>query len=76
MKQSEVPPFPQRASATPTTGDPTRFFPHPTRANRWVVSPDALRWVVYLRGPKVPVGWEDLEESEAGRQLRAFDPER
>jgi hypothetical protein len=76
MKRSEVPAFPLRYSATPTTGDPSHFFPHPRQTDRWVVSPDGWRWVVYIKGAKIAVGWEDLSEPPETRPLNPFDPER
>ena len=76
MKRSEAPPFPeiQVIGHGAGIGDPTVSFLHPGKVF-WVVSPDEETWVLYTKGPKVPIGYEDLRELATGRRVKPFDGE-
>jgi hypothetical protein len=65
-----APPFPDRYSAAPVAGDPSRFFLHPYRSGYWVVSPQRGRWVLYGLASKQPIGWEDVTEPKLVRKVR------
>jgi hypothetical protein len=61
-------------SATPRPGDARFFFDVAERPGRWIVSPMPDIWVVYLKGPKTPMGWVDLTDPQP-RALRTFERE-
>jgi hypothetical protein len=75
MKRSDAPDFPHTRTDQSQPNRPDLYFPHPYRGGRWVVWPDEWHWVVYLMGPKVAVGFEDIRDDGDRRQLRPFKPE-
>jgi hypothetical protein len=74
MQRSAAPPFPLTRTDQPQPNRPDLFFDYASRPGRWIVWADAHRWVVYLAGSKLPLGWEDVRDGE-DRRLRPFDPE-